>query len=253
MNLAEQKTEAVASEAGIQSAYSQSKTAIGYVQQRFSSELFRLLHDRQVSVVNRLITETCAAQVLEIACGPGRVTRDIRLSPEHLTCLEFNVEMLRVARQACDQGIHWIRGNAFALPLAQQFDLVYSFRFIRHFHHPDRDRLYQQIRSVLKPGGWLVMDAVNAAVSAPLRAASPAEYPIYDKLYDSEAALQKELEAAGFEVKSIEPVQRWFAAQSRAQILLGPRSQLLCRWAVQGLEKIRRGPALEWIVTCRRA
>ena len=96
------------------------------------------------------------------------------------------------------------------------------------------------------------MDAVNAQVSAPLRAADPASYPIYDKLYENEAELKAELADAGFELLRAEPVQRWFPLQYRLQILLGPRSPFLCRAAIRGLEKLRRGPALEWIVTCRR-
>ena len=112
--------------------------------------------------------------------------------------------------------------------------------------------MYAELRSVLQPGGQLVVDAVNARVSAPMRKTNPEAYHIYDKLYRDQSELRNELAENGFETAWIEPVQRWFSLQYKAQVLLGPRSRRLCRWAIRSLERLRRGPALEWIVTARR-
>ena len=239
-------------EMGVQAAYSGQEKAAQYVQQRFVAPLMELLHVRQVGAVQRVMDEGRPGRALEVAPGPGRLTRDVRASGE-LVCLEYNEGMIAEGRAACDPAVRWVQGNAFELPFGDEFDFLYSFRFVRHFHRDDRDRLYAQFRQVLRPGGWLVLDAVNGVVSEPLRKASPESYPIYDKLYRSQAELREELESAGFEVARIEPVQRWFSLQSRVQVLVGPRSERLCRWIVRGLESLRRGPALEWIVTCRRA
>jgi ubiquinone/menaquinone biosynthesis C-methylase UbiE len=236
----------------IQSAYRGSETAQKYVAERFVSELYRLLHERQVCAVQRVMDEARPNRTLEVAPGPGRLTRDVRPTGE-LVCLEYNEGMIAEGKAACPSSVKWIQGNAFELPFGQQFDFLYSFRFVRHFHREDRGRLYEQFRKVLRPGGWLVLDAVNQVVSEPLRQANPAAYPIYDKLYRNEEELRTELAEGGFEVERIVPVQRWFGPQSKAQMLLGPRSRLLCRWAIRTLERMRRGPALEWIVTCRRA
>jgi SAM-dependent methyltransferase len=239
-------------ERGVQSAYSGCDKAAQYVQQRFVAPLMELLHVRQVGAVQRVMEEVRPRRTLEVAPGPGRLTRDVRPSGE-LVCLEYNEGMIAEGRAACDPSVQWVQGNAFELPFGEEFDFLYTFRFVRHFHREDRNRLYAQFRKVLRPGGWLTFDAVNAVVSEPLRKASPESYPIYDKLYRSQDELRKELEDEGFEVARIEPVQRWFSLQSRAQVLVGPRSERLCRWIVRGLESLRRGPALEWIVTCRRA
>jgi SAM-dependent methyltransferase len=237
---------------GIRNAYEGRDTAQKYVAERFVSELTRLQHERQVAAINRAFQLRKAQDVLEIACGPGRLTRDVRL-PSHLSCLEYNAGMLEEARQNCPAAIRWIRGDAFSMPFESQFDLVYTFRFIRHFRLPDRRRLYDQVHRALRPDGWLVMDAVNAVVSGPVRAANPADYPVYDKLYDRLDDLRGELAESGFELVTAEPVLTWYPAQFRAQVLLGPRSSWLCRTAIRMLEKLRSGPALEWIVTCRRA
>ena len=61
--------------------------------------------------------------------------------------------------RACEPRL--VQADAFQLPFKTPFDLVYSFRLIRHFERPDRLRLYRQIAAVLRPGGRLVFDAVN--------------------------------------------------------------------------------------------
>lgn len=242
----------------LQQSYKDHQVAAGYVQQRFSDELNRLLHERQVAVVNRVAKRLTSGRILEIAPGPARVTRDVRHSGL-VVCLEYNQSMIDVGRQAGQVAKEWqntcplwIRGDAFALPFRQCFDFVYTFRFIRHFHYQDRARLYAEISRVLRPGGWLVFDAVNERVSRPLREAYPEHYTLYDKLYRDVAELRCELAGAGFELADIEPVQRWYRAQYRVQVLLGPRSRRLCRLLIRALELMRRAPALEWIVTCRR-
>lgn len=241
----------LASEAEIQSSYRGTQTAAGYVQQRFTNELGRLLHVRQLAAVNEVMRRRRPVMTLEVAPGPARLTRGV-LPAGTLVALEFNEGMIAEAKTACRGSVEWVQGNAFALPFGTEFDFVYTFRFVRHFHRDDRLRLYSEIRRILRPGGLLMLDAVNAQVSAPLRQASPDDYPIYDMLYRDADELGSELEEAGFFVEALQPVQRWFSLQYRAQVLLGPRSRLLCRAAIRGLERLRRGPALEWIVTCAR-
>jgi SAM-dependent methyltransferase len=233
-------------------AYRSPAVAAEYVEQRFRSALYRLLHDRQVAAVQQAIAEQRPGRILEIASGPGRLTRDIRPSGS-LTCVEINEGMIAEGRAACNGRVQWVRGNAFQLPfLDGEIDLVYSFRFVRHFQRADRDRLYAEIRRVLRPGGVFMMDAVNERISKPLRDASPEEYPIYDELYRPEK-LRAEMSAAGLPVVRLGPVQKWFGWQNRSQVILGPRAKWLNRLVIHALERLPARDGLEWIVTCRRA
>jgi ubiquinone/menaquinone biosynthesis C-methylase UbiE len=239
-------------ETEIKDKYRGDDAAARYVERRFASELHRLLHERQVAAVQQAIDSLRPAHILEVAPGPGRLTRDVRPTGT-LVCLEYNEGMLEHGRSACPGKAVWVRGNGFQLPFAADaFDLVYSFRFVRHFRQDDRRRLYAAVRRVLRPGGAFVMDAVNGPVSRPLRDASPQDYPVYDKLHREEE-LREELSAAGLEVALLEPVQRCFRWQLRCQTLLGPRSGWLNRLAIRALERLSRTEGLEWIVTCRRA
>lgn len=243
---------ALATETEIHAAYQGDDVAKRYVADRFLSPLHRLLHGRQVEAVQRTMDTIRPPRVLEIAPGPGRLTRALR-PPGSLTCLEFNEGMIREGRRSCPPAhCNWVRGNGFQLPFAAVFDLVYSFRFIRHFHREDRERLYEEIRRVLYPGGWLIFDAVNERISRPMREADPTQYPIYDKLYRADE-LQCEMNAAGFSIVSMQPVQKFWGLQSRSQVLLGPRANWLNRLVIHTLERMPRRDGLEWIVMCRRA
>lgn len=242
----------LATEQEIQDYYANRSVAAGYVQNRFVSELHRLLHDRQVAAVQRLIDRQRPAWILEVAPGPGRITRSVTPTGRRI-CVEFNESMIEQGLRACDPaGVEWVRGNGFQLPFCDQFDLAYTFRFIRHFHRTDRGRLYAELQRVLRPGGWLVMDAVNERLSRPLREANPEEYPVYDKLYQADE-LCEELTRAGFVEVRLEPVQKCLRWQSRSQNFLGPRANWLNRFFVRALERLPRRDGLEWIVTCRRA
>ena len=244
-------TGSVAGEKNIQGAYQGRQVAADYIDRRFTSELMRLLHERQVASVQAVIDRLQPSRILEIAPGPGRITRDIRPTGK-LVCLEYNQGMIECGRHACNGKAIWVRGNGFRLPFSNgQFDFAYSFRFIRHFQKADRCRLYAEIRRALQPGGWFILDAVNERVSRPLRQQNPAAYPIYDELYTPKS-LKDELAQNGFEVVSLKSVQKMFTWQYRSQVLLGPRSAFLNRLLIRGLERVPVRDGLEWIVTCRR-
>jgi SAM-dependent methyltransferase len=242
-------TKPLSSPGQIRTAYASHDTAAGYIGRRFVNELQGLLHERQVAAVQRVMRDVRPARTLEVAPGPGRVTRDV--TPAGLlVCVEYNEGMIGQGRPAAGRAA-WVRGDGFQLPFGDGFDFVYSFRFIRHFRADDRRRLYAEVRRVLRPGGHLVFDAVNERVARPLREVYPAAYPIYDKLYRPEE-LRDELTAAGFETVSLEPVQRRYRLQYRCQVGLGPRANWLNRLVIRVLERLARGDGMEWVVTCRR-
>lgn len=241
----------LSTEAELQDAYRGEQVASRYVSTRFLCESNRLLHERQVAAAQRLLDAIGSGAALEIAPGPGRITRDVR-PRGRLVCLEYNEGMLAEGRAACSPSVEWIQGNAFDLPFGAEFDLVWTFRFIRHFHASDRYRLYDEVRSALRPGGWFLMDAVNETQSLPLRKARPEDYPIHDELYREET-LRNELRKAGFDVVDLRPVQKFHRAQHLCDVYVGPRWKGLNRALVRGLEALPRRSSLEWIVTCRRA
>jgi SAM-dependent methyltransferase len=240
----------------LQKAYQDDKVARDYVATRFVSPLGALLHARQVDVVRQVIQAHGVKQAAEIAPGPARVTVDVAALLSRVTLFDASAQMLGEARRRLgERGLAGraglVQADAFRLPVSAHFDLVYSFRLIRHFEDGDRQKLYRQIAGILKPGGWLVFDAVNEVVSAPIRAkAKPGEFQHYDALLRPES-LRAELRDAGFEVVSLVGVQHRFSAMMGVQVYVAPRSAALARAAMSMLDRLG-GEPLEWVVVCRR-
>jgi len=243
-------------QADLRKAYQDDRVAQEYVGTRFVSPLGALLHDRQVRVVRDLVAREHLQRVAEVAPGPARVTVDVAPVLPHVTLIDASAQMLSEARarlktRGLADRARLVQADAFQLPINSQFELVYSFRLIRHFQREDRLRLYQQIRAILIPNGWLIFDAVNAVVSAPFRAGKGLdEHAHYDALLRPDE-IEQELRESGFRVASLVGVQRRFPTLMKFQTLLAPRSTMLARAAMEVIDR-SGGEPLEWIVVCRR-
>jgi ubiquinone/menaquinone biosynthesis C-methylase UbiE len=241
---------------GIRVAYQDADVARRYVENRFTTPLGALLHERQRDVLRSVIASHPSPDVLEIAPGPARLTTSVIDVAGQLTLLDASAEMLgeakrRLAEVASSTPCTLVRGDAFCLPFPARFDLVYSFRLIRHFGEAERQRLYREAARVLKPGGRLIFDAINRKVYEPLNAVANGGQH-YDASLDREA-LVAELAAAGFTVESLDGVHHRYGALHRLQVLVAPRSAKLARAAMNVVDRFGGGEPLEWIVTCRRA
>lgn len=247
----------------LRQAYCRTSTAEEYVDRRFASTWGAVLHEAQIAVLNDAIGRHGIRRVLEIAPGPARLSHAVTGFDRGCLC-DANASMLSVARrrllQACQSGErsptdgqwHLVQCDAFRLPLAGTFDLIYTFRFLRHFRKQDRQALYGEIRSRLKVGGLFICDAVNVEVSLPTRLREgDGSYPIYDELYRRDE-LVRELATEGFTVLSLTDLIRHFTLQGWLQVYVGPRSHRLAKGLIQLLEWIP-GPPLEWVVVCQKS
>jgi ubiquinone/menaquinone biosynthesis C-methylase UbiE len=226
-----------------------------YIDERFSKPLGRVQHCCQVDCVNRIIEEYNVKNVLEIACGPARLTAEIKGFVKGFA-LDSSDTMLEVAKSRTSKKLAWqfVKGDAFQLNFKNKFDLVYSFRFIRHLKLEDRDKVYNQVKNVLVSKGLLIFDAIRYEKPLFLRKhESGGKILVYDKVYKNKAKLQAELKAAGFELVKLYPCIEHFYIQaffSRISHIL--KNDLLGIRIIQFLEKIKTGHPLEWIVLCQK-
>jgi 2-polyprenyl-3-methyl-5-hydroxy-6-metoxy-1,4-benzoquinol methylase len=100
-------------------------------------------------------------QVLEIGCGIGTDTMNFARCGAEVTAVELSEVSLEIAKQRAsvfglNDRIEFWNGNAEELTRflpVREYDLVYSFGVIHHSPHPER--ILDQVRRYLRPGGTL--------------------------------------------------------------------------------------------------
>jgi ubiquinone/menaquinone biosynthesis C-methylase UbiE len=232
----------------VKNYYKNTNISHPYINERFSNPLGKLMHLKQVAIVNKYVRNQ---NVLEIACGPGRITKDVKLIRKGVA-VDSSDEMLKIARRTLP---HWSisKKDAFNLSIEDTFDVVFSFRFLRHFENDDRKRLYKEIHNVLKPNGILIFDAVNFKKSYYVRKRKGLKhYKVYDKLY-LKKELFKELKENGFKIIKLVPLlNHLYTTTIISKITNKLNLQKMGLRMIQNLEKIPSSTPLEWIVICKK-
>ncbi len=239
----------------LQAYYKDQSVVDRYMHRRTTQPLNGLLHRRQVAFLNQLIAARAPRAVLEIACGPGRITTATR-GVAFGVAVDASPAMLATARQRM-QGMpgdwSFLRTDAFVLPFRDDsFDLAYTFRFVRHFQLPERQRLYSEIRRVLRRNGTFVVDALNYDVVHPARLRKGLEhYPIYDVLF-REDELTDELERAGFRLVALEGILKHFPVQQRLNRLRRLHLSPVARILIDGLECLPGNQVNTWVALAEK-
>jgi ubiquinone/menaquinone biosynthesis C-methylase UbiE len=129
----------------------------GSIPERYDPYLGPMLFDPYAEdIVSRLSKESTNDQVLELACGTGRVSKVLRNSlPGYakLFCTDLNPDMLHFAKTHHPQeDIHWQVADAQDIPFPENnFDTVvcqFGFMFM-----PDKAKAFSEAFRVLKKGG----------------------------------------------------------------------------------------------------
>jgi ubiquinone/menaquinone biosynthesis C-methylase UbiE len=163
-----------------------------------------------------------AMDVLELACGTGRLTR--RLAKElaagvRLTATDINEEMLTVAKESMSYAdVKWGVADMMSLPFEDgSFDLVVA-QFGMMFA-PDAAKAFGEVRRVLRDGGRFVFNTWATAAENPVwwalgqtlrgvfgdAANGPTEQPFS---MSEEGKVMQLLEDSGFSAVSAHRVRR---------------------------------------------
>ena len=235
--------------------YQDKDVAEDYMRRRTGQPLNGVLYRRQVGFLNQHLAARAPGAVLEIACGPGRLTaamRGVRMG----VAVDSSAEMLTTAQHRMNgaaESWSFLRSDAFILPFqSESFDVVYTLRFVRHFQLPERQRLYQEVRRVLRPRGVFMVDALNRDVSYPHRVKRGLErYHIYDVLYRREE-VEAELQEAGFRVAAMEGMIKHFSVQRFLNRLRRVNLDGLATALIASLEHVPGSNPSGWMLLCEK-
>ena len=172
--------------------------------------------------------------ILEIACGTGRVTNHLVKSVEHdtITASDLNPDMINVAREKVrGKSIRWMQADAMALPFTDSsFDLVILQFGLMFF--PDKQKGLNEMYRVLKSGGQMVFTTWDRPEAVPaiyngrkiiesfLGENLPVFYDIPYSMHDKNE-LESLTERAGFRDIEITLVKKEGISSSAAQLAKG--------------------------------
>ena len=136
----------------------------GSVPQNYETYLGPLFFEPYALDLVERIQNTGLENILEIACGTGRVTKHLasKLSPTTaLIATDLNKDMLRVAESiVTSKNIKWQVADAHELPFeGDTFDLVICQYGVMFFQ--DKPKALREINRVLKPGGNFIFNTWN--------------------------------------------------------------------------------------------
>lgn len=239
-------------EQGLKSFYQKKEVAAQFLEARFSSPYGKVLHHRQFDFVIKQIQKYHPQKVLDLACGPAR-SYPVLSQLSQPVFYDGSWEMLKQVKERIQNKGLLLQGDGFQLPFKQVFDMVVSLRFIRHFKYEQRQRIYSEIRSILKPGGVLIFDAVNFNVSYPVREIDKGlNGQIYDKLYKW-WELELELQENGFKLIDSQGVYyQYLQARYLERVFRKFKLKALGYSFLSWLEKRQHGEPLEWMVACQK-
>lgn len=118
--------------------------------------------DLEVDGLAHLIGPPDGIEILDLACGYGRVATPLRKRGYRVAGYDLSPPLLKRARER-DPGGTWVRGDMRELPFAGTFDAVISlFNAMGYFEGEDENfRVLKSVAEALRPGGRFVCQLVN--------------------------------------------------------------------------------------------
>lgn len=121
--------------------------------------------DAEADLIWRLLDLRPGLQVLDLACGHGRIASRLAARGCQVTGLDFSAVFLQRARQdAAERGVNvdYVLGDMRDLPWRGRFDRVVSwYTAFGYFDDAQNRRVLAQVAAALKPGGRFGIELNN--------------------------------------------------------------------------------------------
>src|ERR1700739_1188545 len=121
--------------------------------------------DSDTELIWQLLELEAGMEVLDLACGHGRIAARLAERGCHLTGLDSSPLFLRLARQDAEAravAVDYVHGDMRDLPWSARFDRIINwFTAFGYFDDAGNRRVLTQAAAALKPGGRLGIEMMN--------------------------------------------------------------------------------------------
>ena len=121
--------------------------------------------DADVDLIERLGPPTAGAEILDLACGHGRIANRLAQRGCRVTGVDAVASFLDRAREDADTrgvAVDYVLADMRDLPWTGRFDAVVCwFTAFGYFDDSDNRRVLREMARVLRPGGTLLLDVVH--------------------------------------------------------------------------------------------
>jgi SAM-dependent methyltransferase len=174
----------------------------------------RLSGSMAVELARALVDEfALTGDVLELACGNGRFTRELVRHARTLTAVDGSPRMLeRNRREVDDSKVSYVNADIFDWQPERRYDAVFFGFWLSHVPPVSFDQFWALVRSSLRPGGRLafvdeddrgtVNDDIHLVENVPVAPRTLRDGQRFDvvKVYWDPTELQDRLSSLGWQV-----------------------------------------------------
>jgi ubiquinone/menaquinone biosynthesis C-methylase UbiE len=134
-------------------------------------QTYDAMNDRLVADTHFYIEEfkSLDGEILELACGTGRITCAIAKAGKAITGLDLSESMLSEAKQKSKKlnlNIEWVHGDMAQFELNKKFDAIFvGYNSVHHIlTYQKFENLLACVKKHLKPGGRFLFDIFNPSI-----------------------------------------------------------------------------------------
>lgn len=131
----------------------------------FYAHLTPELSERQADLIWRLLDMEPGMQVLDLACGHGRIANRLAARGARVTGLDRSSMFLELARREAEETgvtVDYVEGDMRAIPWEERFDRVVSwFTSFGYFPDEENREVLRQMHAALRPGGRSLIELIH--------------------------------------------------------------------------------------------